>query len=504
MAWVWINPRWREALHQQGLARAADLLRLPGVILCGHPDRHVLKVEGGISAYLKKEHHVPFRDRLANAWAGYGFTSKSTREAKTLQAAARAGVACPEVLAHGARGRQAFLLLRERPEMIELRHYLIGHDSEKRALARALGHELARLHAGGFQHGDLYSKHVLAGPGPRFCFLDWQRARKWKRVPTAVRQLDLAMLDATVPDELVSNRARLACLRAYLGKTSGSTWKAWARFVRELSVKLLRKRRVQNLRRLPMAVGAQDLIWLDGERLCVTRSFREELGKRVPEWLRFGSIQKNEAQRRQISLADGRTGDFVQRSTRGFLHRLVSWWRRQPAPEVCRAATIFRLERYRIACPKLLAFGHRAVGWRRDSFLLTEPAPSSATLRDALDPSVPLTKRCLWLRRAGTFLRRLHESGYILGRQAKDASSVGVSHDATDLALTRIDGLERKPEDWPQLAVLDLPALSWLGALSRADKMRFIHGYLRISRLNTEGRTLVRRILARLPREAAR
>jgi len=124
MAWARINPRWQEALCQQGMATATDLLRLPGVILCGHPDRHVLKVEGEIAAYLKKEHRVPLRDRLANAWAGFGFVSKSAREAKALQAAARAGIPCPEVLAHGASGRQAFLLVRDNAGMMELRHYL--------------------------------------------------------------------------------------------------------------------------------------------------------------------------------------------------------------------------------------------------------------------------------------------------------------------------------------------------------------------------------------------
>jgi len=78
----------------------------------------------------------------------------------------------------------------------------------------ALGH----LHAAGFAHGDLYSKHVLVRAGPRFCFLDWQRARLWKKVPIAIRQMDLATLDATMPDTLAGDRMRLACLRAYLVK----------------------------------------------------------------------------------------------------------------------------------------------------------------------------------------------------------------------------------------------------------------------------------------------
>src|SRR4051812_824042 len=105
MGWVRVNPQCRETLHQQGVISAADFLRLPGVILCGHPDRHVLKVEGELPAFLKKEHRVPWRDRFANAWAGFGWVSKSTREASVLHNAARAAIPCPMVLAHGADGQ---------------------------------------------------------------------------------------------------------------------------------------------------------------------------------------------------------------------------------------------------------------------------------------------------------------------------------------------------------------------------------------------------------------
>src|SRR5436190_13988040 len=112
MGWVWINPACKQELRRQRLIAAADFLKLPGVILCGHPDRHVLKVElstdsvGWSSselsergAFLKKEHRVRWRDLLASACAGFGFVSKSTREAKLLTRIARAGIPCPEVLA---------------------------------------------------------------------------------------------------------------------------------------------------------------------------------------------------------------------------------------------------------------------------------------------------------------------------------------------------------------------------------------------------------------------
>src|SRR5258708_6791023 len=106
MAFVDINPCYRKFLERQGLVEAGQFLALPGVIVCGHPDRHVLQVILGTGAeaipgYLKREHRIPWRDPLANAWAGFGFVSKSCREAQTLQVAQRAGVGCPEWIASG-------------------------------------------------------------------------------------------------------------------------------------------------------------------------------------------------------------------------------------------------------------------------------------------------------------------------------------------------------------------------------------------------------------------
>src|SRR5438128_8854029 len=104
MAFLFIEPRYREFLALQGLAAAVDFLRLSGVIYCGHPDRHVARVtlgagQGAISAFVKKEHRVPWSDRLGNAWAGFGLVSKSLRESEMLRRLSASGFGCPEVIA---------------------------------------------------------------------------------------------------------------------------------------------------------------------------------------------------------------------------------------------------------------------------------------------------------------------------------------------------------------------------------------------------------------------
>src|SRR5262249_411345 len=101
-----INPRYRELLVKQGLSTPGDFLALSGVIISGHPERHVVQLTlasgpDSVPAFLKREHRVPWRDRLRHALAGLGFVSKSIHEARTLRDLEKAGVGCPEWIAAG-------------------------------------------------------------------------------------------------------------------------------------------------------------------------------------------------------------------------------------------------------------------------------------------------------------------------------------------------------------------------------------------------------------------
>src|SRR3954454_22860063 len=68
---------------------------LPGEVVSGPADRHVVRVMLGdgqrrIAAYLKREHRVRFRDRLAACWHGHGPVSLSEREGRILGALRKA------------------------------------------------------------------------------------------------------------------------------------------------------------------------------------------------------------------------------------------------------------------------------------------------------------------------------------------------------------------------------------------------------------------------------
>ncbi|HEY8506159.1 MAG TPA: lipopolysaccharide kinase InaA family protein, partial [Gemmataceae bacterium] len=220
--WVVFHPRERDRLP--GLA-AADFLDLPGEVVSGHADRHVRRVAlgGGPAArfaYLKREHRVRWGERLKNALAGFGWASKSRREARVLRELERAGLAlAPHWLAYGEDGRgRAFLLVEEVPGGVELRRWLASAPApRRRALAARLGKGLAALHRHGFDLPDLSAKHVLVDPETlEITLLDWQRARRRVPLPWPRRVSALAALHASTSEALAGPRERARMLCHYL------------------------------------------------------------------------------------------------------------------------------------------------------------------------------------------------------------------------------------------------------------------------------------------------
>ena len=159
------------------------------------------------------------------------------------------------------------------------------------------------MHDAGFDHPDLYSKHVLVSSlDGRISFLDWQRSHVRRFVDWKSRWRDLAALDATLAEELATPRERLACLCAYLRSTLAIRVPRFflVRSIRRIetqSQRLKRRRRIRELGQLPLAVGTQNLIWVDGEALCVTREFQDTLNGQYPGWLKLAGNPRTSGNR---------------------------------------------------------------------------------------------------------------------------------------------------------------------------------------------------------------
>jgi tRNA A-37 threonylcarbamoyl transferase component Bud32 len=522
MAQVEINPAYRDWLEGHDLARADRLLALPGEIICGHPRRQVVQVTlpafpttrnpsagDSITCFLKREHRVSWRQRLANALAGFGFVSASRREAGLLQQLRQAGVGCPDWIAAGEddNGR-AFLLLRGIGGGIDLASFLRRRPSAswawRREFARLLGESLAHVHEAGFAHHDLYAKHVLVDPhdGTVF-FLDWQRSSQQANLDWSWRWHDLAALHATLPDELARRRDRLACLRSYFratwpGRTPRAVRQQAVRQIERHARRLLLRRKVREQRQTSMPIGSQRLIWLDGEAMCVTPEFYAALGGEMPAWLgtQLTTFPPSGASQVEIDVPGAPRAVLIRRRTSAWFGRLTASLFGRPfvSPELRQLGLLFRLQRHGIATPRLLAFGQQRFSAGCGSFLLTERVagePLREWLRQHSGISGDLGRRRHLIRKAAELLKRLHAADCCLGTARLSVQS-GAGR-LPRLVLAALNGISARKHMTAGTARRDLRSLWQRFAdtrLSRTDALRFALAYLGQPRLNPASRKL--------------
>jgi tRNA A-37 threonylcarbamoyl transferase component Bud32 len=429
-SFVAVNPRYRRFLERLGLRDADDYLDLPGEVVSGHPDRHVVRVVLGSGlnrrvAFLKREHRVPWSARLASAWHGFGWSSRSLREGRTLRALRAAGVRAPDWLACGEDGGgRAFLLVAGVSGAVSLRGFLYAERlmprPERLAFARRLGRALARVHAAGIDHPDLTSKHVLVHPHRRtITLLDWQRARRRPAVGWQERTRDLAALHASLADDLARPRERLACLRTYL-MACGDAWRPPAgvllKLIERRAARLLRRRPVRELRQPPRAAAGERLRWVDGEALCVTRRFWRACRGRVPEWLVRAAREPAHCRSvESLPLETGGRGMLTRSPAAG---RLRLWLgrlrgRRYTSPELRQAGLFTRLRRFGVPTPLLLAFGQRPDG---AALLLTEEVTGAIPMADWL--AARPGDRAAVAHQIEVYSRRLADAGCRTGQRA--------------------------------------------------------------------------------------
>lgn len=524
MAFLQINPRYRDFLSAQGLTEARDFLDLKGVVVSGHASRHVMRVRLGqgartVDAFIKREHWVRWRDRFASLRAGFGWASKSAREAAVLNRLSRAGVLCPGWLAWGEddRGR-AFLLLEEVSGACELRAALerlrSAPASARLDLARALGEAVGRMHAAGFSHRDLYAKHLLVVPkrGPDFdgdleiWFLDWQCSRQ--RRPECWR--DLASLDATVAGTLADPRERLTCLRSYFLASGSQPTRLTqaARMIRAEASRLLANRRVEEQRQPLLPLGSQSLVWVDGEKMCLTREFHESLGGIGSRWLEQACALvggHGGSNHEVIGLPCGRRGRLTCRHA----SRPLAWlWaglrgRRLTSPELQRAGVLFRLQRHGVASPRVLGFGQSSPRpWVTDSFLLTLESTdvrSVATWLASCANAGAGRRRGVLPRQLAALLCRVHEAHYTTG--AARVAAFEISAGSARVAMKGIESARRiaRPMHERRRDALAFGRSLRAAGFGRADQLRFALAYLRESRLSSENKAMVRQMIGLSP-----
>jgi tRNA A-37 threonylcarbamoyl transferase component Bud32 len=381
------HPRYRAWLVRNGIDTATDALELPGEIVCGHPDRHVVRVElARRVVYLKREHLIGWRTRFKNWRAGFGWVSRSVREAVTLRRLEAAGMPSPQWLAYGEDGHgRAFLLVDELTDSADLRAVLSDtrlSPEDRRVLAERAGRVIAELHEAGFGTPELAAKHVLVGRRPLSVnLLDWQSCPLPGTVSDADRARQLATLTASLAGELATTRERLRFAWAYLRtvrqsrKAEKQSTPRFVAFLRDVLANADRLRNRSSVRDQRQAAGPpQRLVWLTGEEVCAVPDIAAVWPTpAVTE--PFYAAARPRSRETEVTLPDGRRAVLARFRTFAPAARVVagirgkSW--RSPGAKLARI--LFHLERYGIAGPRLLAFGQRLTGpATADSFVLYE------------------------------------------------------------------------------------------------------------------------------------
>jgi tRNA A-37 threonylcarbamoyl transferase component Bud32 len=511
MAWFEILPRYAALFRRRGWDSASSFLSWTGILVNRHrhrqveqvtlepeaPARAVASLAGAAGSevrfFLKKESAVCWRERFRNAWHGFGWCSTAVREAAILQALREAGIGCPEVVALGEDRRQAFVLMCDESALTELRAFLptLSSDEECRRLADALGRELARMHDAGFDHPDLFAKHILVAPRGatfRFCILDWQRARRRRAVPWRLRCRDLAVVDATLHGTLASARLRLRCLRAYVRALSVQESRPLGRLARQIhrqAEQLRKNRKIREVGQLPVPASNQQFVSLQDGRLLVVRSYYEELGGQLPGWLTriFEPEAPAIVYEECLARASGSAGLSLQSWPAS-----ASSWEIPPL-----AHTLFRLQRFGVPAPRLLAVGFSA----GRVYLLAQSAATVPLPEAFAKASVPLRARMLW--QAGWIVRQIHEAGYSLPPGDAWERRLGVIRSTSELFVVKFAALLRGAVPWQELAPLEFNRQKI--RLSRTEQLRFLQGYLQHRRGSDQERAARKTLF--LPRAKA-
>jgi tRNA A-37 threonylcarbamoyl transferase component Bud32 len=254
MPLFYVNPRYETELCQQGLRRVQDyLVCSDGVTVGRHASRHVRRLNfGEFQIFLKREHPVRWRDRFHSWLAGFGWVSKSRREWQVLRELRERNLPCPEPLAMGEIGNMAFLVVRGFSDALDLPNYLAHHptDTERHQVLRNLGHAFADFHQAGFNHPDLYAKHVFVHRTTlQVSFVDFQRTCHGQTISWKQRCIEIARLDASLHPGAVPMKERLTFLHAYLHRAFGTYHRRQVRAagvaIAAESRRLLRRHRVQ-------------------------------------------------------------------------------------------------------------------------------------------------------------------------------------------------------------------------------------------------------------------
>lgn len=268
---LWIAPDRRELFARNGVQRVDDLDHVEAVHRfekTGLPPwrrRFAIELCDAAGAaqrlYVKRFLHPPVRTQLRRILSGHLRRSTAGVERYWIRRVGDAGISVPRAAAfaddlRGGWERDSALVLSEAPGESLERWARRGRRAST-AWVQELARFVARLHAAGFVHRDLYLCHIFVDGvedrRPRFCLIDLQRVMHTPLRRKRWIAREIAQLHYSTPASAVRPRDRLRWLKCYLG----ARWdnKRWRRAMIRRVLRKAAAIRAHDMRRRGMSEG---------------------------------------------------------------------------------------------------------------------------------------------------------------------------------------------------------------------------------------------------------
>ncbi len=554
-----ILPDGREALQALGLSTFDDVMNLSGgELVSEHAHRDTVRIDvdladGPWRLFLKRDYAVPAKHIREDLLSGRRPAAQPIREWRAIEQCERRALPAMRRLACGQRTRlglprQAWLLVEAVPATETLDEALrrVSRDRDdaratrqRTALGCAVGRLMARIHGAGLAWPDMVAKHVYVAwrhdvDPPRWDLHLIDLERLTAGADETTHRRDIERLFRSLIGHGLRGSDMLRFARAYAGRMEEPWSAARPALTREVGWAggLFREQRESDRDRLPMPDAAPE--------------------PHLRRFVRRGHVRVNEAYEGLLEAAGLKGIDAVfawhagQRLDKSNIGTWRQRWRiglsgpgggvhtcylkrydRPPPLEQLRRVVLRRAEHSTawwewrkirqlaeagIPAPTPIAHGEQMRGWlERRSFIITEGIDGDSLERWVpahLGPSGDVDWRhrrdlVLLLARLVCRLHRhrlIHRDLYL--------SHVFISHNSDGEPVLWLIDLQRlfTPRlRWRRWQVKDLAALHYStpsDCVPATERVRFLRAYLGVERLGSEGRQLVRRVLARTRRTA--
>jgi len=239
---VMVNKAFLSILEENHLSDFPSLMNYTGgqIVKRLIPERSTVSFDlkngnQAINVFLKRYYSLPFVERLTSPFNLF-LPYTALREWKNILIFHKVDLPTVTPIVAGMKrrgllGKESFLLTKGLERTIRLDDFLPDRFSppltskmilEKRALIRQLALLTQKMHNLGFNHRDFYLCHILirrdVPQGWKLFICDLHRVDRRRKVSMRWRVKDLAALNYSAPETLISLRDRIRFMKQYLSR----------------------------------------------------------------------------------------------------------------------------------------------------------------------------------------------------------------------------------------------------------------------------------------------